>query len=167
MYFLLNCAFIRVYVQEWASQVALSGKEPICQCRGGDVRDAGLIPGWGRSSGGGHINPLQYSCLTSSMDRGAWWIIVHRVAKSWTWLKQFRMPNSGSARSYGSSIFSFLRNLQTVLYSDLFQFIIPPTLQEGSFSPYLLHHLLFVKFLVMATMTTVSDTSLQFWFAFL
>ena len=36
------------------------------------------------SPGGGHGNPLQYSCLENSMDRGAWWAIVHRVAKSQT-----------------------------------------------------------------------------------
>ena len=49
----------------------------------GDVRDMGLIPGSGRSSGGGHGYPLQYSCLEISMDRGAWWATVHRVAKSY------------------------------------------------------------------------------------
>ena len=38
----------------------------------GDRRDAGSIPGWGRSPGGGHGNPLQYSCLENPMDRGAW-----------------------------------------------------------------------------------------------
>ena len=53
----------------------------------GDVRDTGLIPGLGRSPGGGHGNALHYSCLENPMDRGAWWAIVHRVAKSWTWLK--------------------------------------------------------------------------------
>ena len=53
----------------------------------GDVRDAGSIPGSGRSPGGGHDNPLQYSCLESPMDRGAWWAMVQRVAKSWTRLK--------------------------------------------------------------------------------
>ena len=51
-----------------------------------DVRDAGLIPGSGRS-GGKHGNPLQYSCLANSMDRGAWQATVHRIAKSWTQLK--------------------------------------------------------------------------------
>ena len=50
----------------------------------GDVRDMGLIPGLGRSLGGGHGNPLQYSCLENSMDRGAWQATVHRVAQSWT-----------------------------------------------------------------------------------
>ena len=50
----------------------------------GDVRDAGLIPGSGRSTGGGHGNPLEYSCLENPMDRGAWWAPVHRVTKSWT-----------------------------------------------------------------------------------
>ena len=38
----------------------------------GDVRDPGLIPGWGKSPGEGKGNPLQYSCLENSMDRGAW-----------------------------------------------------------------------------------------------
>ena len=50
----------------------------------GDVRDAGLIPGSGRSPGGGHGNPLQYSCLENSMDREAWRATIHRVAKSQT-----------------------------------------------------------------------------------
>ena len=63
-----------------------SGKEPTCQCRL-DLKDAGSIPGWGRSPGGGHSNPLQYSCLENPMDRRAWWATVHRVAKSQTWLK--------------------------------------------------------------------------------
>ena len=38
-----------------------------------DIRDMGLIPGSGRSCGGGHGNPLQYSCLENPMDRGGWW----------------------------------------------------------------------------------------------
>ena len=51
---------------------------------GGDIRDSGLIPGSGRSPGGGHSNPLQDSCLENPMDRGAWWSTVHGVTKSWT-----------------------------------------------------------------------------------
>ena len=47
----------------------------------GDIRDEGSIPGLGRSPGGGHGHPLQYSCLKNSMDRGAWWATVHGVAK--------------------------------------------------------------------------------------
>ena len=46
-----------------------------------DIRDMGLIPGSGRSLGGGHSNPLQYSCLENPMDRGAWWATVHGVTK--------------------------------------------------------------------------------------
>ena len=38
-------------------------------------------PGSGRSPGGGHGNPLQYSCLENPIDRGAWWALVHRVAQ--------------------------------------------------------------------------------------
>ena len=52
-----------------------------------DVRDLGLIPGSGRSPGEGHGNPLQYSCLENPMDRGAWWAMVHGVAKSQTQMK--------------------------------------------------------------------------------
>ena len=47
----------------------------------GDLRDLGLVSGSGRSPGGGHGNPLQYSCLENSMDRGTWQAIVHRVAE--------------------------------------------------------------------------------------
>ena len=54
----------------------------------GDVRDAGSIPGLGRSPGGGHDNPLQYSCLENPIDRGAWQATVHGVTKSQTRLKR-------------------------------------------------------------------------------
>ena len=54
----------------------------------GDLRDVSSIPGSGKSSGGGHGNPLQYSCLGNPMDREAWWATVHRVAKNQTPLKQ-------------------------------------------------------------------------------
>ena len=57
-------------------------------------RDMGSIPGSGRSPGGGHNNPLQYSCLENSMDRGAWWATVHRVAKNWTQLKQLMLQGT-------------------------------------------------------------------------
>ena len=50
----------------------------------GDIRDMGLIPGLGRSPGGGRGNLLQHSCLEKPMDRGAWRATVHRVAKSQT-----------------------------------------------------------------------------------
>ena len=52
--------------------------------KAGDVIDAGSIPGSGRSPGGGHGSPLQYSCLENPMDRGAWRATVHGMAKSWT-----------------------------------------------------------------------------------
>ena len=49
-----------------------------------DIRDMGSIPGSGRSPAGGHGNPLQYTCLENTMDRGVWWTSVHRVTKSQT-----------------------------------------------------------------------------------
>ena len=49
----------------------------------GDIRDTGLIPGLGKSPGGGHGNPFQYSCLENTgMDRGAWWATVRGVAQN-------------------------------------------------------------------------------------
>jgi len=60
-------------------------------CNAGAVGDVGSIPELGKSPGGGNGNPLQYSCLENPMDRGAWWATVHRVAKSWTQLKQLSM----------------------------------------------------------------------------
>ena len=60
-------------------------KNPPANAR--DVRDVGSIPGSGRSPGGGHGNPLQYSCLENPTDRGAWWATVHRVTKSRTQLE--------------------------------------------------------------------------------
>ena len=50
----------------------------------GDARDVGLIPGWGRSPGGGNGNPLQFSGLENPMGRGAWWAAVHGFTKSQT-----------------------------------------------------------------------------------
>ena len=75
----------------------LRGKEPACS-----TGDIGSIPGSGRSPGGGHDNPLQYSCLESPMDRGAWQATVHRAAKSWAQLKRLsvhvhtRTPHTGT-----------------------------------------------------------------------
>ena len=60
----------------------LSSKESVCS-----AGDMVLIPGSGRSPRGGPGNPLQYFCLENPMDRGAWWSTVHRVTKSWIWLK--------------------------------------------------------------------------------
>ena len=57
----------------------LSGKVSAC-----NAGDPGPVPGSGRSLGEGNGNPLQYSCLVNSTDRGAWWATVHGVTKSQT-----------------------------------------------------------------------------------
>ena len=66
-----------------------SSKESTC-----NTEDEGLIPGSGRSPGGGNGNPLQYSWLENPMDRGAWWAIVHGVAKSQTPLSDWTRTRS-------------------------------------------------------------------------
>ena len=57
-------------------------KNPPANAR--ESEDTGLILGSGRSPGGGHGNPLQYSYLENPIDRGVWWATVHGIAKSWT-----------------------------------------------------------------------------------
>ena len=88
----------------------------------GDVRD----PGWGRSPGEGHGNPLQYSCLENPMDRGAWQATVHRVTKSWTQLEQLSTHSTPLPKKD-------LRNIQ--LYLDFPIIWIKPSLvNTGAFA---------------------------------
>ena len=67
-----------------ASQEALVVKEPVCQCKG--HKRWGFSPCVRKIPWGGHGNPLQYSCLKNLMNRGAWWVSVHRVTQSQTQL---------------------------------------------------------------------------------
>ena len=71
---------LRNTTKDWASLVAQMVKNQ--PANAGDARDAGFIPGLERSPGEGNGNPLQYSYLENSMDRGAWWATVHGV----TWV---------------------------------------------------------------------------------
>ena len=66
-----------------------------------DIRDVSSILESGRSPGGGHGNPLQYSCLENPMDRGAWQPTFHSVTKSRTWLKQFSMDTHNRREANG------------------------------------------------------------------
>ena len=69
-------------IQFGTSHMELVVKNPPASA--GDIRDVGLIPGSGKSPGGGNESPLQYSCLENPMDRGAWQVTVHGVTKSQT-----------------------------------------------------------------------------------
>ena len=73
------------YDYPWGFLVALVVKN--LPANAGDIRDSGLIPGSGRSPGGRHVNPFQYSRLENLMDRGPWIATVHRIAQSQTGLK--------------------------------------------------------------------------------
>ena len=67
---------------------------------GGDAKDAGSIPGSGRSPGEGNGNPLQYSCLGNPMDREAWRATVHGISKSWTRLSDSAGGGNGTPLQY-------------------------------------------------------------------
>ena len=76
----LNILIRWLKVSMWALQAVLVVKNP--PANAGDIRVAGLVPGLGRSPGGGHGNPSQYSCLENPMDRRPWQATVHGVAVS-------------------------------------------------------------------------------------
>ena len=79
-------------------------QEPTNPCR--RLRRHGPIPRSGKPPGGGNDNPLQYSCMENSKDRGAWWATVHGVEKSWTWLSKFTLyaEGRGSIPGQGAKI---------------------------------------------------------------
>ena len=82
----------------------------------GDIRDMDLMPGSGRSPGGGHDNPFQYSCLENPMDRGAWRATVHGVAKSWTQLKLLSTAEHSISNFHENScISSYLKFISELL----------------------------------------------------
>ena len=83
----------------------------------GDVRGTCFIPGSGRYQGGGHGNPLQYSCLENPMDRGAWQATVHRVTQSQTQLKQLSR--------HTLLLLYYIYNLQKINRSGKIQSIYP------------------------------------------
>ena len=85
-----NRNFLLPLSLSWAFQVPLVVKSPPASA--GDIRNAGSIPELGRSPGGGHGHPLQYSCLENPMDRGAKQATVPGVAKSQTGLKWHGTP---------------------------------------------------------------------------
>ena len=72
-------SFCIMTVEKLGSSGSSDSKKSAC-----NVGDLGLVPGSGRSLGGGHGNPLQYLCLENPMDRGAWQAAVHEVSMSWT-----------------------------------------------------------------------------------
>ena len=74
-------------MRAWACEVGLVVKNPPANT--GDIRDTGSILGSGRSPGGGHGNPLQYSCLENPMDRGLWWATIQGVTESWCFCLEF------------------------------------------------------------------------------
>ena len=80
--------------------------------------DPGSIPGLERSPGEGNVNPLQYSCLENPMDRVAWRAIVHRVAKSQTWLRDFTLEEK---KNHISNFWDWSpRSLSSSSYSPFF-----------------------------------------------
>ena len=94
------------------------GKESSCS-----VRDLGLIPGLGPFPGEECGNPFQYSCLENPMDRGAWWVKVHRFVKSQIWLTAF-MPPTHEYSIWKSFYFNWWILPIYITYTDHFYHIV-------------------------------------------
>ena len=75
----LGCTGSRYVIFSLGFPGGSMGIEPTCSA--GDTGDMGSIPRSGRSTEGGHDNPLQYPCMDNAMGRGAWWAIVHRLQR--------------------------------------------------------------------------------------
>ena len=76
---LYSITYLAIPISRWGFPGGSDGKE--CACNAGDLVS---ISGSGKSPGEGNGYPHQYSCLENSMDRGAWWTMVHGVTKSQT-----------------------------------------------------------------------------------
>ena len=87
------------YPSSGVSQAAVLVKN--LPANAGDARHVGSILGSGRSPGGGHGNPLQYSCLKNPMDRGAWQATVHSVTQGQTQLKRLSLHTHTPVQSGG------------------------------------------------------------------
>ena len=99
------------------TQAALVVKNP--PANAGDIRDVGSIPGSGRSPGGQHGNPLQYSCLGNPMDRGGWWAKVHGDPKEFD--LAFRLNNKKLAL-VAKEIIHFLIQSRFFFFFDMQDF---------------------------------------------
>ena len=113
----------------------LIGKESVCNV--GDAGDAGSTPGSGRSSGVGNGNPLQYSCLENSTDRGAWQAAVPGVAKSQTRLSMH--TNSGMPSVFRTPSYRERFAVKTQFQIPASQFTSSVTLGMSSFSHFCSH----------------------------
>ena len=102
-----------------ASQVAQWVRNP--PANAGGARDAGSVPGSGRSPGRGNGTPLQDSCLENPMDRGAWWAMVHEVAKSQTWLSTHTHTHIQNIWKLVGAIFKVLTGLIALIKMSVTQ----------------------------------------------
>ena len=107
-------AFGRQRRSMWVSQVVLVVN---LHDNAGDIEDTGSVPGWERSPGGGHVNPFQHFYLENPMDRGAWWATVHRLAKSWAWLKWLRSHTHTEVNTHiQSAMFNWMSTTSFIKY---------------------------------------------------
>jgi len=83
----------------WGFPGDADGKESAC-----NVGDLGSVPGSGRSPGEGNGYSLQDSCLENPTARGTWWVTVHRVTKSWTWLSEYHFHLLAAAAAAAKSL---------------------------------------------------------------
>ena len=100
----------------WGFPGGASGKEPAGPCR--RQKRHGSILGLGRSPRGGHGIPLQYSCLENPTDRGAWWVTVHGVMKSWIRLKHLARRDRTRVSCVAGRLFTFRATREALLLTS-------------------------------------------------
>ena len=127
-----------------AAEAADDDKESAC-----NAGDLGSIPGSGRYLGEGNGNPLQYFCLENPMDRGAWWVTVHRVTKSQTRL-------SDSHNNNKSTLLQQKISNNWLLAHEMLQRVLIKSLNKLSRKKY-------ICLTVLESQKTDLQISLQFW----
>ena len=129
---------------------------PLLPANAGDIRGTGSIPGSGRWAGEGNGTPLQY-CLENPKDRGAWWVAVHRVTNSQTWLKQ---PSMHAQKCVFVCHVQLFANLWTIAHqATLSMKFSRQAYWNGLPFPLLLHHALLFSTLCLRAYSVKSDSA--------
>ena len=108
-----NLDFLYIWISRWLAVKNLPANGRV-------TGDTVSIPELGRSPGRGHAHPLSYSCLKNPMDRGAWWVTVHAVARNWIWLSTSQQEFIYIPYIYGERGRWYINSPETLVRKSLF-----------------------------------------------